>query len=156
MTKVENGDFVAVVYEGMLDNGEIFESSSDTGPLEFQIGDNSVLPGFEQAISGMEIDENKTIRLPPDEAYGPRQEDLVHTIARQTLSKDIVPSPGMILGMTIERQGQKHKIPAMVTEMEGDTITIDFNHPLAGQALTYKITLKKITKANQAGSSQTS
>lgn len=151
MTKAEHGDYVAVVYEGLLDNGEIFESSSDTGTLEFQIGGNSVLPGFELAIAGMRIDEEKTIRLQPDDAYGPRQEDLVHTIGRQTLGENISPKPGMVLGMTIERQGQKHKIPAMVTGVEGDAVTVDFNHPLAGQALTYKITLKKIMKTKQTG-----
>jgi peptidylprolyl isomerase len=149
-TKVKHGDLVCVFYEGLLHNGEVFESSDDTGPLEFQIGDNSVLPGFENAIIGMNVGEEKTIQLQPEEAYGLKQDELIHVVDRKSLSKDIAPQTGMVLGLTIERQGQKHKVPAMITKVDGDAITVDFNHPLAGQVLTYKITLKEIRQPSQS------
>lgn len=146
MEKVEQGDHVKVVYEGMLQNNEVFESSEEIGPLDFQVGSQSVLPGFEKAVVGMIINEEKTIQLQPEEAYGPKQEELIHTIKHEALGEAITPKVGMILGMTIERDGQKHKVPTMVTKITDSEVTVDFNHPLAGQVITYKITVKEINK----------
>lgn len=146
MNKVEKGDLVSVVYDGVLSNNEVFESSKETGPLEFRVGENSVLPGFEKAVLGMAENEEKTINLPPDEAYGPKREELIHIVNRKVFGEKIEPRPGMVLGLTINRDGQKQKVPAMVTEIRGENVTVDFNHPLAGRTLTYKITVKKIKK----------
>lgn len=146
MNKVEKGDLVSVVYDGLLSNNEVFESSKDTGPLEFRVGENSVLPGFENAVLGMTEEEEKTINLVPDEAYGPKKEELIHTVNRKVFGEKIDPQPGMVLGLTINRDGHKEKVPAMVTEISGENVTVDFNHPLAGRTLTYKITIKEIKK----------
>jgi len=146
MNKVEKGDLVSVVYDGLLSNNEVFESSKDTGPLEFRVGENSVLPGFENAVLGMTEEEEKTINLAPDEAYGPKKEELIHTVNRKVFGEKIDPQPGMVLGLTINRDGHKEKVPAMVTEISGENVTVDFNHPLAGRTLTYKITVKEIKK----------
>ena len=149
MEKVEQGDHVTIMYEGMLQDNEVFESSKDTGPLDFQVGSQSILPGFEKAVIGMMINEEKTIQLQPEDAYGPKQEELIHTIKREALKENITPQVGMVLGMTIERDGQKHKVPAMVTEITASEVTVDFNHPLAGHVITYKITVKEIKKEGQ-------
>jgi len=146
MEKVEQGDFVSVTYLGLLDNNEVFDSTAKNGPLEFQIGSNNLMPGFEKAILGMTVNEEKTITLQPNEAFGPVRQDLIHTVNRKVFSGDISPQPGMVLGMTIERDGQKHKLPAMVKEISGDEVIIDYNHPLAGKNLTFNITLKEIKK----------
>lgn len=146
MKRVEEGDYVGVLYEGLLGNNEVFESTTDTGPLEFQVGEGSVFAGFEKAILGMAENEQKTVDLQPEETYGPKRKELIHTLKRGALGEKISPSPGMLLGMTMEKDGKTLKIPAMVVEVEGDDVTIDFNHPLAGQVLTYKITVKSIKK----------
>ncbi len=146
MEKVKQGDFVSVTYQGLLENKEVFDSTAKDGPLEFQIGSNNLMPGFEKAILGMTVNEEKTITLQPDEAFGPVRQELIHTVSRKTFSADTAPQVGMVLGMTIERDGEKHKVPALVKEINGDEVIIDYNHPLAGKSLTFTITLMSITK----------
>jgi peptidylprolyl isomerase len=146
MEKVKPGDFVSVTYQGLLENNEVFVSTDKNSPLEFQIGSNNLMPGFEKAVLGMTVNEEKTITMQPDEAFGPVRQELIHTVNRKTFSDDISPQPGMVLGMTIERDGQKHKVPALVKEINGDEVIIDYNHPLAGKSLTFTITLIAINQ----------
>lgn len=150
MQQAKENDYVTVTYEGFLSNGDLFESSKDSGPLQFQIGTNSVFPGFEQGVLGMEVNETKKITLQPEEAYGPRKEELVLTVPRQNFG-DMEITKGMVVGMTVEQDGTNHKVPALVTEINNDdTVTVDFNHPLAGQQLTFAITLQSIDLQKRA------
>ena len=142
---------VTVVYDGMLDNGEVFETSRDSGPLEFEIGDQSVLPAFEQAVTELEVGETKTISIPPEEAFGPHYQELVHKVPLHSLAKNGTPEIGTVVSMTVEKEGQAHKVPATVTHIGGDTATIDFNHPLAGKTIKYNITLQTIQPGSGAG-----
>ncbi|MBC8318010.1 MAG: peptidylprolyl isomerase [Desulfobulbaceae bacterium] len=146
MKTAQLNDFVTVIYEGFLENGEIFESSSDTGPLDFQIGYASVMRCFEEGVIGMKVDETKEIQLGPKDAYGERQEDLVHTLNRSSWNKDADIKPGITVAMNMEKDGETHQIPATVTDVQGDMVTVDYNHPLAGQKIIFKITLKKIER----------
>lgn len=138
------GDHVNIEYEGMLENGEVIERSSETGPVEFEVGSGIMPLGFEKALIGMSEGEEKTITLTPDEAFGPRDEELLHTVNRSVFGEEIEPKPGMVLGMTVEKEGQPHKVPALIEAVNGENVTIDFNHPLAGKTLNYKLTLKAI------------
>jgi len=146
MEKVQQGDHVIIEYDGMLDDGEIVESTSDTGPLEFEVGTGVMPPGFENALIGMGAGEEKSVILSPDEAFGNKDETLLHTVKRSVFGDNIRPKPGMVLGMTLEKEGQNQKIPALVTAVHGEDVTIDFNHPLAGRTLTYRLTVKAINK----------
>jgi peptidylprolyl isomerase len=146
MEKIEDGDYVTITYTGMLKNNVVFDSTDNTGPLEFQIGANSVLPGFEKALIGMMVNEIKTIQLSADEAYGPVREEMIHTVSREVFGDKIIPKPGVVLGLTVEHDGHKQKVPAMVKEIVGDEVIIDFNHPLAGQDLTYHVTVTAVNK----------
>lgn len=145
MKSAQPGDYVTVLYEGVLEDGEIFESYEDTGPLHFQLGTNSVLPGFEEAVCGMQEDETKKIVLEAEEAYGPSREELIFSVNRASLGEDRDIKPGMVVGMTMEKEGEHHKVPALVAGVSGDRVTLDFNHPLAGKRLAYTITVKKIS-----------
>ena len=153
MQTAQIGDQVTVVYAGFLANGELFESSSETGPLTFGIGDGSVMPAFEAAVIGMTTGETKNIRIPAKNAYGERNEELVHTVPRSAMNSQAELNPGMVVGMTMERDGQSQKVPATVTAVVGDQITIDFNHPLAGQELMYKLTLESLNAPDDLGGS---
>ena len=144
MQRVKQGDQVIIDYEGTLVDVEETDSSVDSGPLEFEVGSGEVFPGFDKEVLDMAVGETKSITLSPDEAYGPRDEELLHTVEKEVFGSDVVPNPGMVLGMTIERHGQKHKIPALILEVKGDQVIIDFNHPLAGKTLNYQLTLKEI------------
>jgi len=144
MRKAVKGDHVLIDYEALLHDGEIVESSSDSGPFEYEVGSGLMPPGFDNALIGMAEGEEKAVTLQPDEAFGTRDDKLLHTVKKNVLGESILPQPGMVLGMTVEKEGQKQKIPALVTAVNGEDVTIDFNHPLAGKAIIYKITLKEI------------
>ena len=146
MKKVQAGDHVIIEYEGMLEDDVIVESSSDNGPCEFEVGAGFMPPGFEKALIGMVEGEEKSVILPPAEAFGYKDNKLLHTVRLDVFGKNIEPKPGMVLGMSLENEGKNEKIPALVTAVNGEDVTIDFNHPLAGKTISYKLTLKAINK----------
>jgi peptidylprolyl isomerase len=143
MLRVSENDTVTIVYDGLLATGEKFDSSQDTGPLQFQMGTGSVLPAFEHAVLGMAAQETKSITIAAQDAYGLKNEDLIMTVSRQGFADKSI-APGMVIGMNMDHDGQQHKVPATVLAVETETMTIDFNHPLAGQDVTYQITLLSI------------
>ncbi len=144
MKKVKQGDHVTIEYEGLLESGEIVESSAETGPFELEVGKGIMPPGFENALIDMKEGEEKTVILQPNEAFGHKDEKLLHTVNRNVFGENIIPKAGMVLGMTVDKNGQKQKIPAFVTAVNGEEVTIDFNHPLAGKAITYKFIIREI------------
>ena len=146
MQKVKEGDYVTITYEGTLKSGEVFESATTERPFEFALGQQCVFPSFESGIIGMTPGETKNIKVGPEEAYGTRREDLIHILDRSSFGGETDPQPGMIVGMTMQKDGQEHQVPAMVMAVDGDKVTVDYNHPLAGQELLYKITLLTIAE----------
>ena len=149
MQTAQKGDYVTVEYNGMREDGEVFESSDDNGPLSFVIGQDNVFPSFEKAVIGMAPGETRTATVESGEAYGPRHEDWVQTIDRAALGEEIDPQPGVILGMKVERDGESHQVPALIVEVDEKQVTVDYNHPLAGQDLQYKITLQSIAEPEE-------
>jgi len=141
MKRVEDKNIVTLIYTGKLDNGEVFISVTRETPLIVTIGNGDVPPTLEQALSGMAAGDSKTVRLPPEEGYGPRMKELLHTLNRQSLSDKIKPEPGMILSQTMTKDGEEHTIPATILEVNDDTVLVDYNHPLAGHHLTYDLTV---------------
>ncbi|MGW8160688.1 MAG: FKBP-type peptidyl-prolyl cis-trans isomerase [Desulfobulbales bacterium] len=144
MRKVQQGDQVIIEFEGRLQDGEVVESSSENGPAEFTVGEGVMPTSFEEALVGMVAGEKKSIILSPTEAFGHKDENLLHTVKKSAFGKNIEPQPGMVLGMTVQREGQTQKIPALITAVSGDDVTIDFNHPLAGRTMHYNVTLISI------------
>ncbi len=145
------GDKVVVVYDGFLADGEVFESSEASGPLEFKIGVGEVLPAFEEAVINMEVGETKNFTIKAAQAHGPVKPELIHRMERSTLPDHQNLHPGMVLGMKIEHEGNKHEIPALLTALDEEFVTLDFNHPLAGKDLKYKLTLREIKSAAASG-----
>lgn len=135
---VKANDKVKVHYKGTLSDGQVFDSSEGRDPLEFTVGTGQVIPGFENGILGMEIDESKTIEIPSAEAYGEPKAEMIQEVPMSQLPEEIKPEVGMQL-MTQTPDGQQ--IPLVVTEVKEDTITVDANHPLAGKDLTFELTL---------------
>jgi len=142
MSTVKSGDTVKVHYTGTFDNGEVFDTSEGAEPLVFTIGAGQVIPGFDAALLGMQLGETKKIVIPPDEAYGPREEELVQTISRSQFQiGDTQPEVGMAIEMHTPQGG----IPLVITEMTDTTVTLDANHPLAGEELHFALTLVELT-----------
>lgn len=142
MSKAKSGDTVRVHYTGKLDDGTKFDSSAGKDPLEFSLGANDVLPGFDNAVEGMAVGDSKSVTIAPDDAYGPRHEQLVQDVPRKQLPDDMQPA----VGMQLQAQGQDGQpIPLVITAVEDHAITVDGNHPLAGQPLKFDIELVEIT-----------
>jgi peptidylprolyl isomerase len=141
MTTAKSGDTVRIHYTGTLDDGAEFDSSSGRDPLEFALGGGQVIPGFDKAVDGMAIGENKTVTIPPGEAYGERHEQLVQEVPKNALPEEIDPAVGMHLQ---SRSPEGQVMNLVVTEVAEASITVDGNHPLAGHALTFDIELVEI------------
>ncbi len=139
---VRRGDRVRVHFTGTLEGGEVFDSSRDGEPLEFTLGAGEVIRGVERAVEGMAVGETKTITVPPEEAYGPQHDDQVVVVDRSSLPADLEPEVGMVMEASSTGKG----VIAYVTiiEVDGDRVTLDANHELAGKTLNYEITLVEI------------
>ena len=136
---VKNGDTVRVHYEGRLEDGQVFDSSEGGEPLEFQVGAGDVIPGFDEAVRGMEVGQKKTVEIEPEDAYGERRDQLVAQMPRENMNLEGgTPEEGMSLLMQTQ-DGQQ--IPVTVTEVTDTHVTLDANHPLAGRKLTFEVTL---------------
>jgi peptidylprolyl isomerase len=134
----KNGDRVRVHYTGRLDDGQVFDSSREGDPLEFTVGAGEVIPGFDEGVRGMTVGESKTIQIEPDDAYGPRREALTTSIPREATQFPVEPQAGMHFMLPLQDGNQ---IEVVVTEVTPDHITIDGNHPLAGERLTFDVEL---------------
>lgn len=144
MPVAENGKFVSVHYTGTLDNGDIFDSSKDKQPLEFQMGQGNLIQGFESAVRGLNVDDSTKFTLTPAEAYGEKDESLVRSFARAEIPPDV----DFEVGQNIVLQSpQGQHIPAVVSHMDDENITVDMNHPLAGQNLTFEVTVVAVNDA---------
>ncbi|MFH1061856.1 MAG: peptidylprolyl isomerase [Candidatus Omnitrophota bacterium] len=141
MNQAKQGDKVKIHYTGKLKNNSVFDSSRSRNPFEFIIGSGQVIAGFEEGTLGMKVNETKTITIPCDKAYGPKNPDLIAIVARGHLPKDLVPAVGLRLGIHNEN-GQK--IPAIITEITEKEVTVDANHPLAGEDLIFELELVEI------------
>ena len=141
MTQAKSGDTVRIHYTGTLDDGTQFDSSSGRDPLEFALGGGQVIPGFDSAVDGMSVGESKTVTIEPEQAYGQRHEQLVQQVSRSALPDDMEPEVGMHLQ---SQSPDGHVMNLVITEVDDETITVDGNHPLSGQALTFDIELVEI------------
>jgi len=140
MSPAKNGDTVKVHLTGRLENGEVFSKPEDE-PFEFTLGSGELIPGFEKGIVGMEAGQTKTIAVPPEEAYGPRNEELMVDVKKTTLPENITPVIGQQLQIR-QRSGDLLKVT--VAGVDEDTVTLDANHPLAGNTLLFEVKLVEI------------
>lgn len=144
MTQVENGDTVRIHYTGTLDDGTTFDTSQGRDPLAFEVGSGQIIHGLDKALPGMAVGDTKTVNVPCDEAYGEPVPDMRQAIPRDGIPTDIPLEVGGRLQMQTQ-DGQV--VPVTVVEVTEAEVTLDANHPLAGQDLTFQIELVAIDKA---------
>lgn len=142
MTQAKAGDNVKVHYTGKLDDGTVFDSSAEREPLEFSLGSGNVIPGFEEAIVGMTPGESKTATIPAEQAYGPRRDELAIAVEKEQIPTDLSVEVGQQLQIS---QNNGQVIPVIVTDVSDSKVTLDANHPLAGQQLTFDIELVEVS-----------
>jgi FKBP-type peptidyl-prolyl cis-trans isomerase SlpA len=142
MKKVQIGDTVIVNYTGKLEDGTIFDSSLNEGrePLKSVLGQNQLIPGFEQGLLDMSIGDKKTIEIDPSEAYGDYSNDKITTISKSQVPQDVK------VGETLQGMSPQGPIIIKILEIDGENITIDANHPLAGKKLIFDLELLEVTE----------
>ncbi len=147
---VKDGNYVVVHYTGTFEDGSVFDTSLDRHPLEFKVGEGSVIRGFENAVLGMKIEEEKDVKITPDDAYGVYDDTLIHSFPVETVKEQFEPEKGMTIGVQLENGAQ---VPAVITDVAEGMVKIDLNHPLAGKTLHFHIKLIEINEARKYGTS---
>ena len=141
MSQAKIGDTVKVHYTGKLDDGTVFDSSRSREPFSVKLGDGKVIPGFENGIVGMQQGQVKTVTISPEEGYGPRRDNLVLEVNESEFPRDINPEVGQKLQL---KQANGQNVPVTITGIKDNIVTLDANHPLAGQTLTFEIELLEV------------
>ncbi len=141
MAQAKTGDTVKVHYTGTLNSGRVFDSSKSREPLQFTLGSGMVIPGFDQAVTGLSPGDSVTRTIPADQAYGPYQREMVAEIERQNIPADFELAVGQRLEMQVP---DGESMAVTITDMRGEMVTLDGNHPLAGQDLTFELELVEI------------
>ena len=136
MSEAQQGHTAKVHYTGRLEDETVFDTSREGDPLQLELGEEQVIQGFENAVLGMSPGEEKTVTLSPEEAYGPRREDLVFDLNRERLPED--PERGQQLQL---QHPSGTTIPVTIVEVNDDNVTVDANHVLAGRTLVFDIEL---------------
>ncbi len=139
---VKRGDRVTVHYRGTLKDGSVFDSSEGHEPLVFTLGEGSMIAGFEKGIGGMKIGQTKKFTIPAAQAYGPRQDNLVMVVPKSRLPEGLAVSTGGKIQMRDKHGGT---VVVRVVKVTEDAITIDANHELAGEDLTFEVKLVAVT-----------
>lgn len=134
------GQTVKVHYRGILADGREFDSSEGHDPISFRMGADQVIPGFEQAVSGLDVGNKTTVTIPPEDAYGPRQEEAIQRVPRE-MFRDNEPEPGCMVQL-VAPDGSE--LVATIVDVSDDFVTLDFNHPLAGETLTFELELVSV------------
>lgn len=138
MSPLAPGSQVSIHYTGTLTDGAVFDSSQGREPLQFVIGQGQVIPGFEAAVQEMAVGDRKTVTIPCQQAYGPHHPDQVMVLDRQQFPTDLP----LDVGLQLQLQGpQGQAIPVLVTCLSDTDVTLDANHPLAGEDLTFELEL---------------
>lgn len=146
MKQVEKQDTVTVSLVGTLDNGTVFETLNESNPKIIKMGEEDSPKPFQRTLLGMQVGEMRRVRVEPEEGFGIRRKDLLHSIPHNHFTEKVEPKVGMLLSMNVERDGVNHQVPATVVEVRNDSVVIDYNHPLAGHPLNYELTVLDIIK----------
>ncbi len=140
--QAKQGDKIKLHYTGKLESGDIFASSKNREPIEFTLGQGQVIPGIEEAVEGMQPGESKTVKVPPDKAYGPHRDELTQEIPKKDIPGDISPQAGQRLNV---KWSDGKETAVSVTDVSEASVTIDANHPLAGKDIVFELELVGIS-----------
>ncbi|MEC7715209.1 MAG: peptidylprolyl isomerase [Actinomycetota bacterium] len=141
MTTAENGSTVSVHYVGTLSSGQEFDSSRNRQePLTFQVGAGQVIPGFNDAVVGMTVGETKSVTIDPENAYGLLREEAITTVNRTEFPEGFEFTEGGI----VQAQNETGTFRGVINSFTDTEVIVDFNHPLAGEALTFEIELVEV------------
>ncbi len=137
---VRDGQTAKIHYIGTLDDGSVFDSSEGKEPLAFEVGTGTVIAGLENVVRDMDVGETKTVHLDSEEAYGDVRHELIADVPKEQFPESVEPQPGL----AIQVQTDQGVLPARIVDVSDEVVTIDANHPLAGQDLTFEVSLLEV------------
>ncbi|PVB61393.1 peptidylprolyl isomerase [Labrenzia sp. 011] len=141
MSEAKSGDTVRLHYKGTLDDGSVFDSSEGRDPLEFTVGSGQIIPGLDNAIPGMKVGEEKTVKIAAAEAYGPHNPEARQAVPRANMPENV----DITVGLQLQAQTENGQMMTVtVVEVSEQEVILDANHPLAGKDLTFEIQLTAI------------
>jgi FKBP-type peptidyl-prolyl cis-trans isomerase SlyD len=141
--KIVPGLFVAIDYTLTLEDGEMIDRSEAGEPLAFILGAGQIIPGLERALEGMSAGESAVITVEPEDAYGPRDAQMIKPVPRDHFPEDAE----LVPGTAFEANGPHGELTFWIHAVEGEMVVIDFNHPLAGKKLTFDVTVREVREA---------
>ncbi len=144
MNTAKHGDTVLITYTVRTDDGNVVGSTQAEGPQTLKIGADQIFPQIEAALTGMEVGGETSVKIDAENAFGPHREEMVVEIPRANLPAEPEPQPGMSLAAQ-QQDGQT--VNLVITQVSPESVTADGNHPLAGQDLTFDLTLAEIKEA---------
>lgn len=136
---IQKGGQVSFDYTLTVD-GEVVDSSEGKEPLQYTHGEGKIIPGLSKQLEGMRVGEEKKVEVLPEEAYGQMNPDAFQEVPRSTLPADLE----LQVGMMLQVSGPQGTVPARVAELKESSIVLDFNHPLAGKALSFQVKIVSI------------
>ena len=146
MQQVKAGDTVKVHYHGRLKDGSTFDSSEGRAPLEFEVGSGMVIKGFDEGVMGMTVGQKKTVEIPVEDAYGPKDPEAMIEFPIDRFPPEMKPEVGLQLMMS---NGAGQQMPVTIVDVKKDTVILDANHQLAGQDLIFDLELVEIIGASR-------
>jgi len=141
--EAKSGDIVIIHYTGKKEDDTVFATSKDGQPIQFEIGKGGVILGLEKAVVGMKPGESKTISVPPKEAFGEKKGGRIITVEKNVLPKNVTPIIGEQFQM---KRSSGHPIDLNIIDVQGDKVTVDANHPLAGDTLILDVEMVKVLR----------
>lgn len=146
MTQISNQSQVTLHFSLTLSSGEVIDSNFDGSPATFVMGDESLLPGFEAQLIGLQPGDEKTVTVPAEEAFGPHLEDNIQRFRRHQFGADYPVEPGVVVSFA---DAAGAELPGVVAELDGDYVTVDFNHPLAGKPIVFSVKILAVNPPPQ-------
>ena len=144
MPTPKNGDTVSIDYVLRRSDGEVVGNTEEQGPQDIELGSGQIFPQIEQALTAMEVGDEETVAIECDSAFGPRRDELIIEIPRENLPPEPAPQPGMALQA---QQQDGSPMTLYVVDVNDQSIKADRNHPLAGDDITFAITLRELKQA---------
>ena len=147
MRQVQFFDTVSVSYTATAPGGEVIAEAPESAPVTLTIGSGAILKAVEAAMLGMSPGESRTLRILPEDAFGEYDPALRQDIPRAVFAGRLDPKPGMVLSLAVDHGGEKRQVPATVLAADANTVTVDYNHPLAGKPIDYTVKLHAIAQS---------
>lgn len=143
--KIGKDKVVSIEYTLKNADGTVIDTSDGREPLDYIHGAGNIVPGLEDALAGRSVGDELTVTIPPEEAYGPRDDSLTQTVDRKIFETE----EGLEVGMQFQAPTEQGVMIVTVTGIDGDSVTVDSNHPLAGETLTFDVAVVHVRDATE-------